>query len=88
MKRIDWEELVQAKNAAVSPYMETLTKETGTLQKVLAKHLPETSVAMIMQPVFLSYKEQWTKAYQEVTLRSMAAKERYVAGRPRVRSVR
>lgn len=78
MKKIDWEQAAQNKNVSVSVYVETLTRETGTLQKVLAKHLPDTSVTMIMQPVFQSYKEQWSKAYQEVTLRSTAAKERYV----------
>ena len=75
MKRIDWEE---AKTPSVNGYVETLIKETGTLQKVLAKHLPASSVTMIMQPVFQSYKEQWSKAYSEVALRSAAAKERYI----------
>jgi vacuolar protein sorting-associated protein 54 len=62
----------------VSAYMETLTRETATLQKVLTKHLPEAIVSMVMQPVFQSYREQWSKAYGDVTLRSVAAKERYV----------
>ncbi len=75
MQKIDWS---QPSDVPVSPYMETLTRETGTLQKVLAKHLSDTNVAMIMQPVFQSYKEQWSKAYGEVALRSVAAKERYV----------
>ncbi len=76
MKNIDWEEAAKNKAVSVSPYMETLTKETGTLQKVLAKHLPEPIVAGIMIPVFSSYKEQWTSAYNDVTVKSAAAKER------------
>jgi vacuolar protein sorting-associated protein 54 len=76
MKNIDWEEAAKNKAVSVSPYMETLTKETGTLQKVLAKHLPEPIVAGIMIPVFSSYKEQWTSAYNDVTIKSAAAKER------------
>ena len=40
------------------PYVETLAKETTTLHRVLTKHLPETSVQMIMQPVFSNYKDQ------------------------------
>ena len=76
MKNIDWEEAAKNKAVSVSPYMETLTKETGTLQKVLAKHLPEPIVAGIMVPVFSSYKEQWTSAYNDVTVKSAAAKER------------
>jgi vacuolar protein sorting-associated protein 54 len=79
MKKIDWEQAAQDKSVAVSAYIETLMKETATLQKVLAKHLPEGIVNMIMQPIFQSYREQWSRAYGEVTLRSVAAKERYVS---------
>lgn len=77
MKAIDWDEAAKNKTVSVSPYMETLTKETGTLQKVLAKHLPEPVVAGIMTPVFSSYRDQWTRAYRDVVLNSPAAKERY-----------
>jgi vacuolar protein sorting-associated protein 54 len=76
MRKIDWEEASRVKTPAISPYVETLTKETGTLQKVLSKHLPEGTVGMIMKPVFASYKDQWAVAYREVPLKSLAAKER------------
>lgn len=76
MRNIDWEEAAKNKAVSVSPYMETLTKETATLQKVLSKHLPEPVVAGIMIPVFASYREQWTNAYKDVTIKSDAAKER------------
>ncbi|KIV93007.1 hypothetical protein PV10_04252 [Exophiala mesophila] len=79
MKAIDWEEAAKNKAVSVSPYMETLTKETATLQKVLSKHLPEPVVAGIMIPVFASYREQWTKAYQDVNIHSSAAKDRLLA---------
>jgi vacuolar protein sorting-associated protein 54 len=78
MKKIDWEQAAHDKTVAVSAYMEALTRETATLQKVLAKHLPQAIVSMIMLPVFQSYRNQWSKAYGDVTLRSVAAKERYV----------
>jgi vacuolar protein sorting-associated protein 54 len=78
MKNVDWEEAAKNKSVAVSPYVEILTKETATLQKVLAKHLPEPVVAGIMIPVFASYREQWTAAYTDVILKSSAAKERSV----------
>ncbi|GAD92035.1 GARP complex component (Vps54), putative [Paecilomyces variotii No. 5] len=74
MKRIDWD--AQTNTGAVSPYMETLVKETGTLQRVLAKHLPESTVMMIMNPVFNSYKEQWSKAFQEAFVRTEAGRQR------------
>lgn len=76
MKKIDWDK--PAGSVAVNPYMETLAKETATLQRVLAKHLPEVTVMMIMQPVFESYKEQWTRAYREVELETESGKQRFV----------
>jgi vacuolar protein sorting-associated protein 54 len=73
MKLIDWE---RAGKDGVNAYMETLTKETSTLHRVLSKHLPDMTVRMIMEPVFKSYKEQWGKAYGDVVLGSDAAQSR------------
>ncbi|GFF81341.1 vacuolar protein sorting-associated protein 54 [Aspergillus udagawae] len=73
MKKIDWD---AAAGNNVNAYMETLTKETGTLHRVLSKHLPETTVMMIMDPVFRSYRDQWTRAFEEVTVRTEAGKQR------------
>ncbi|KAH7188989.1 Vps54-like protein-domain-containing protein [Fusarium flagelliforme] len=55
MKTIDWE---ADGGKGVHAYMETLAKETTTLHRVLTKHLPETSIQMIMLPVFSSYRDQ------------------------------
>ncbi|PYH46275.1 GARP complex component [Aspergillus saccharolyticus JOP 1030-1] len=74
MKKIDWD--ASAGTTTVSPYMETLAKETGTLHRVLSKHLPDMTVMMIMDPVFKSYREHWTKAFDEVKVTSEAAKQR------------
>lgn len=74
MKKIDWE--AERNVNAVSPYMEVLAKETNTLHRVLAKHLPELTTTMIMDPVFSSYKDQWTSAFQQVSLKSESAKQR------------
>ncbi|KAL3423030.1 hypothetical protein PVAG01_04777 [Phlyctema vagabunda] len=73
MKLINWQT-----STATGPnqYMETLTKETITLHKVLSKHLPEYVVRTIMEPVFQSYKEQLGKAFSEVALSSEEAKAR------------
>jgi vacuolar protein sorting-associated protein 54 len=46
-----------------SPYMETLTKETLTLHRVLSKHLGEVDVMMIMRQIGEAYREQWSKAF-------------------------
>lgn len=72
MKKIDWD----AAGDKVNPYMETLTKETGTLHRVLSKHLPEMTVMMIMEPVFKSYSDQWSKAFEEANVNSDAGKQR------------
>ncbi|PGH09844.1 hypothetical protein GX51_00531 [Blastomyces parvus] len=77
MKKIDWDQLEGP--PAVNSYMETLTEETGTLHRVLAKHLPETTVMIIMDPVFASYREQWTKAFQAATLKTESGKQRMIA---------
>ena len=74
MKKVQWDD--ESQGAGVSPYMETLVKETTTLHKVLSKHLPEVSVEMVMQPVFASYKEQWSAAFQGAEAKTEAGKER------------
>ncbi|TKA69816.1 hypothetical protein B0A49_08940 [Cryomyces minteri] len=73
MKKIDFDAIVDQQ---VSPYMATLTKETSTLHRVLSKHLPETNVMMIMEPVFRSYREQWGKAFGGVVVKTEAGKAR------------
>ncbi|KAJ5223332.1 hypothetical protein N7468_007874 [Penicillium chermesinum] len=75
MKRIDWD----AEGPAVNPYMEILAKETGTLHRVLSKHLPDMTVDMIMIPVFTRYREQWTRAFEEANVSTEAGKKRMEA---------
>jgi vacuolar protein sorting-associated protein 54 len=75
MKAINWD---ASKSAGVSPYMETLAKETTTLHKVLSKFLPDSTVLMIMEPVFKSYKEQFGQAFREVTVETEEGKKRLV----------
>nr|POE87448.1 vacuolar protein sorting-associated protein 54 [Quercus suber] len=59
-----------------SPYMETLTKETLTLHRVLARHLTELDVSIIMRQIFSSYKDQWTKAFGEVEVSGKEGEEK------------
>jgi vacuolar protein sorting-associated protein 54 len=75
MKKIQWD---KAPSKVVSPYMETLTKETTTLHKVLSRHLPEPTVLMIMDPVFRSYREQWGKAFEDAVVETEEGKQRYI----------
>ncbi|KAF4966657.1 hypothetical protein FZEAL_10627 [Fusarium zealandicum] len=65
MKTINWD--ADGGNG-VHPYMETLAKETTTLHRVLTKHLPDTSIQMIMLPVFSSYREQLGSSFKDATL--------------------
>ena len=74
MKKINWD--APSTSDAVSPYMETLVKETTTLHKVLSKHLPEMTVRAIMGPVFASYREHWGQAFREVNVKTAAGKSR------------
>lgn len=77
MKKIQWD--AQGASPAVNPYMETLAKETGTLHRVLSKHLPDMTVSMIMVPVFNSYRDQWLKAFSEAEVQTEAGKKRLVS---------
>lgn len=74
MRKINWDS--SSPDQAVSPYMETLVKETTTLHKVLSKHLPDMTVRMIMDPVFSSYRGQWGKVFHDVDVKTVAGKER------------
>ena len=79
MKKIEWERV--SDNATANDYMLTLVKETTTLHKVLSKHLPESTVRMIMVPVMQSYREQWGKAFGELEVKNQAGKDRYSSHR-------
>ncbi|CAO1601089.1 hypothetical protein XANCAGTX0491_004753 [Xanthoria calcicola] len=75
MKKINWDAPVKDAQA-VNPYMETLIKETLTLHKVLSKFLPEMTIRMIMDPVFNSYREQLSKGFLDVEVKTSAGKSR------------
>ncbi|KAF8454136.1 Vps54-like protein-domain-containing protein [Terfezia claveryi] len=69
---INWEASPDHPNT----YMETLVKETLTLNKVLSKHLPPPTLMCIMGPVFANYKEKLMEVYSTVELKSEGAKEK------------
>lgn len=75
MRNIDWD--ADGTNS-IHPYMETLAKETTTLHRVLTKHLPETSIQMIMLPVFSSYREQLGTTFKEASPKTEAGIQRLV----------
>lgn len=73
LKKIDWDDDTSRE---VSPNMETLTKETTTLHRVVGKYLSEMSVRMIMVPVFASYREQVGKAFSDALIKTPMGKAR------------
>jgi vacuolar protein sorting-associated protein 54 len=75
MNKVNWD--ADSGRESASPHMETLTKETSTLHRVLSKHLAEPTVRSIMVPVFVSYREQWGKAFREAAPKTEAGKTRY-----------
>ncbi|KAF2125564.1 Vps54-domain-containing protein [Dothidotthia symphoricarpi CBS 119687] len=75
LKKVDWDSEAEA-NKAVSPSMESLTKDTVTMHKVINKYLSEMQVRMIMAPVFESYREQVGKVITEAAVATPRGKAR------------
>ncbi|OAL69889.1 hypothetical protein A7D00_5928 [Trichophyton violaceum] len=75
MEKIKWDDEDEIQRS-VSPHMETLTKEALTLQRVLSKYLPGSSMSMIIGQVFESYREQWSKAFEDAVIRTENGKSR------------
>lgn len=75
MEKIKWDDEVEAQRT-VSPYIETLTKEALTLERVLGKYLPTSSMELILNQVFESYREQWSKAFEDAVILTEAGKSR------------
>lgn len=47
-----------------SVYMDTLTKETATLHRVLSRHLDGPTVVRIMDEVFSRYRDHWGRGFE------------------------
>jgi vacuolar protein sorting-associated protein 54 len=75
LKKIEWDSEAEV-NKDVSPSMESLTKDTVTMHKVINKYLSEIQVRMIMGPVFESYREQVGKVIKEAPVKTAAGKAR------------
>jgi vacuolar protein sorting-associated protein 54 len=76
LKKVEWDAEGEA-NKDVSPSMESLTKDTVTMHKVINKYLSEMQVRMIMGPVFESYREQVGKVIREAAVKTPGGKARY-----------
>ena len=77
MQRVDWD---ADSERAISQYMETITKETTTLYRVLSKNLPEVIAGKIMNSVFSKYREHWGRAFQNAQFKTEAGRLRSIVG--------
>ena len=75
LKKVEWDAEAETKKD-VSSSMESLTKDTVTMHKVINKYLNEMQVRMIMAPVFESYREQVGKVITEAKVRTPDGKAR------------
>jgi len=60
------EEEEEGGEGKMSLYMETLTRETMTLQRVLSRYLSEFDLELIMRRIFETYREQWGEGFRQV----------------------
>ncbi|KAJ4401058.1 hypothetical protein N0V91_008199 [Didymella pomorum] len=77
LKKVEWDRDEEIKRD-VSAAMESLTKDTVTMHKVINKYLNEVQVRMIMGPVFESYREQVGKVIKEAPVKTPGGKARLV----------
>lgn len=78
MKTLDWDKpLDNDGDSGIHVYIETLTKETITLHRVLTKHLPEATVRLIMTPVFESYRNQLGQTFRTLEIKGENGIQRY-----------
>jgi vacuolar protein sorting-associated protein 54 len=77
LAKVEWDSDAEAKRD-VSSSMESLTKDTVTMHKVINKYLNEHQVRAIMGPVFESYRDQVGKVLKDAQVKTPAGKARYV----------
>jgi vacuolar protein sorting-associated protein 54 len=77
LKKVEWDNEAEI-SKDVSASMESLTKDTVTMHKVINKYLSDIQVRMIMGPVFESYRDQVGKVIKEAPVKTAGGKARYV----------
>ncbi|KAI4668939.1 uncharacterized protein J4E79_000981 [Alternaria viburni] len=75
LKKVEWDTEAEV-NKDVSPSMESLTKDTVTMHKVINKYLSDIQVRMIMGPVFESYREEVGGVIKEAAVKTPGGKAR------------
>jgi vacuolar protein sorting-associated protein 54 len=75
MEKAEWGDADEVQRN-VSPCLETLATEALTLKRVLNKFLPAASAEMIMERVFVNFKEQFGKAFDVAGVQTDAGQAR------------
>jgi len=74
-RKINWDNMdAEQQRAAASSCVEALAKETGTLHKVLARHVGAMDLLMIMTPIFAQYSREWARAVRDASVVTEAGK--------------
>lgn len=66
VSKTQWDELPE--DPPVPARIEALAKETGTLHRVLIRHVAEMDIKMIMIPIFNQYQQDWQKVFREAAV--------------------
>lgn len=77
LKKIEWDTDAEI-NKDVSSSMDSLTKDTVIMHKVINRFLSDMQVRMIMGPVFESYREQVGKVIRDAIVKTPGGKARFV----------
>ena len=84
-RKVEYDALAAAERTgeatAPSAWVETLSKETTTLHRVLGRHVSELDLRMIMIPIFVQYRDEWGSAISDAVRERVKTE----AGRRRLR---
>lgn len=75
-KSTDWEKPTNRPAGTPNSYMETLTKETATLHKVLLRYLPGSALELVMMQVLSAINSRLADEYGRIEIHSDAARDR------------
>lgn len=75
-KKVSFDDLAAEGDSGPSKCVEDLCKETGTLHRVLSRHVGEGDLSLIMGPVFKGYAEEWGAAVEAAAVGTEAGKAR------------
>ena len=78
LKELQFDDLARRGDEGPSKCVEDLCKETGTLHRVLSRHVGEMDLKMIMAPIFKNYADEWGDALEGIVVKTESGRQRYV----------